>query len=232
MHRLNQNFLTQEKQIRIGGFVKPGEDPYKIIRPQDIAGEFDFDFTANVLNSSKVALQQGLEQLMGLYVTPLALQLGLSTPATIYRLLRDYGKAVGQNPDAYLQQPAPGSDLPPILVEEALTLILQGEMPQGPPLEGYEQHLQKLIEFQKTEEFGYLQTPEQLQLYRGYLEEVARAAQQARVAAQRAAAAEQFGPQGNGQPRRPGEATGATLVNENELLDESLPTAGGGGAEV
>ncbi|MEE8327059.1 MAG: hypothetical protein V3R58_08505 [candidate division NC10 bacterium] len=227
MHRLNKVHLTKEKVIRISGFPEPGTDPYQTISPEDIKGDFDFDFVANVLNSSKTALQQGLESLMGLYVTPLAIQMGISTPDTVYRLLRAFGKAVGQDPDQYLQRPAPGSDLPPILAEEALTLLIQGEIPTGPALEGTQAHLQKLIEFTKTPEFQLLDSPEKMGLFRGYLEELGRRVQAEAQQARLAQAAEQFGPQQNGDGRVGQDAQ--TPVGPNELLDEGLPTAGGGG---
>jgi hypothetical protein len=229
MHELNQHFFPAEKQIRISGVLEPTQDPYQSVRDPDIKGRFDFDFKANVLNASKLALQQGLRELMGIYVSPLAIEAGISTPETIYRLLRDFGKALGQDPDAYLQEPFPGASKPPILAEEAITMIMDSQMPEGPPMEGAPAHLQKLQAFTEVDEFGFL-TPDQVKLFQLYMEEIAR---QARAAQQQTALAEAAGDTNTNGGEAPGETPemAPPMANQNELIDESLPTAGGGGSQ-
>jgi hypothetical protein len=230
MHRLNQHFLTQEKKFRVMGYMQPGEEPYREIKdPAEIAGDFQFDFGANVMNSSKAALQEGLQQLMAMYISPVAIQAGIVNAETIYRLLRDFGNAVGQNPDAYLTPPRPGSQEPPILAEEAISMIMSGEMPIGQPLEGAVMHLQKLQEFAQSENFGLLKAPEETQLFRQYFEEVQRQAQREQRMAELAQASQMTGGNGQAGPAgAPKRGQPQAVLQENELVDESLPSAGGG----
>jgi hypothetical protein len=233
MHRLNQHFLSREKKFRVTGYMQPNEEPYREIKdPAEIAGDYQFDFGANVMNSSKTALQEGLQQLMALYISPVAIQAGIVNAETIYRLLRDFGNAVGQNPDAYLTPPRPGSQEPPILAEEAITAIMSNEMPAGVPLEGAVIHLQKLQEFAQSENFAFLQAPEQVQLFKQYFEEIQRQAQREQRMAELAEASQMLGGNGAGAPSGPPQRPQMQppLVQENELISEDLPTAGGGGA--
>jgi hypothetical protein len=182
----------------------------------------------NILNASKIAMQNALEQLMPILIAELPIQMGITTPDGVYRMLRDYAKAHGQTPEKYLSEPSPDALLPPILAEEAITQIMNGEMPQGIPLEGNQAHLDKLKEFMQMDEFGYLDTPGKLEMFRKYMGGVAQ-----RVKMEEMAKA--AGPMGSGlggtQGTPPGQPPnlGPPLVQDNELLDETLPSAGGGG---
>ncbi|MGE0372999.1 MAG: hypothetical protein AB7Q01_14110 [Gammaproteobacteria bacterium] len=246
MHDLNQYHLPPAKQFRISGHAAPNENPYIEIQDQDyLAGRYQFSFDANALNTSKQQLQQTLQTLLGTFVNALAIQLGISTPETIYNLLRDYASSLGVNAESkrYLSAPTPGLLGPKIFAEEAMAVILEGGVPSGQPAEagGYAEHLQKLMELEAmlTDEkidTGQI-TLQQAQVFQGYKATVAELAMQQQQQAQLAAAADQFGqqqgaqnPGGRPPTAPPPNATdNPQLAGGAELIDESLPTAGGGG---
>ena len=237
VNTLNQYFLPENKEIRIIGVKQPHEDPYHTITSRDeIKGRFRFEFKANVFNSSKGMLQQSLQNLLAAYVSPLAIQLGLINEQGVYRLLRDYGRAWGQDSDKYLSEPAPGLMKPRLFAEEAISIIMQTVVPDGMPAEpgGAIEHLQKLQAFVNTDNFGLL-TSDQVGIFRGWLGQIANLAQ-AQVRQQQAAAAAQQFQQGGGDGGRPPEQVpdvegNPPLSGGGELLDESLPSAGGGGVQ-
>ena len=226
-HALNEVKLPRKKRFMLAGPVDPNVDPYRVVEsPNAIRGKFRFTFSANVLNTSKEALQQALDKLMAMYISPLAIQLGISKPDGIYRLLRDAGRAMGQDPDKYITPPIPGAMDPPILVEDAILSIMEGILPKGPPMEGTQEHFQKLQAFADSDEFGYIPT-EYVPLFKAYLEQIGQmmAQEQAQMALQQAAG--QFGQPG-GQAVSPQAPQGNPPVQEGELIDETLPGAGGG----
>ena len=228
MHELNQHFLPDKKKFRVVGIKEPNEDPYReIVSSEEIAGRFKFDFSVNVMNASKLALQMSLEKLMGVYVNPLMLQLGIIDPDGIYRLARDWGRANGQEPEKYIGPPSPEAMLEPITWVDAVTKIINGEMPMGRPQEGAQAHLDALIQFTQTDEFGYLGHPDQVALFNTYLQKVRERVKFEQVAA----SAGQMGGGAGGAPPGPGQPPnlGPPQVQGDELLDETLPTAGGGG---
>ena len=113
-------------------------------------------------------------------------------------------------------------------------MILQGQLPQGRPLEGAQAHLQKLLLFQKDDRFGLLDAGS-LVLYRTYLQQLAGLAQQEAQQQAMLQAAQQFsqaaGQQGGGGGQSGiSPQMGQPAVEAGELLDESLPSAGGGAA--
>ena len=233
IHELNQAFLPKEKQIRIFDLPKPSQDPYQTVSRDGIEGRFQFGFSANVMNASKQAMQEAIGGLLEVYVTPLMLQMGAIDEGGIYRLARDYGKALGQDPDKYLREPTPGAMLPRITAEEAISQILSSQIPDGEPAEGAAAHLQAIVAYEKTDELGNLNS-DQVELLRGYkqiLEQKIVEEQQRQALVD---AAGQSG-QAQGQPGTP--SNGAENPNQqpviqgNELLDETLPTAGGGGTQ-
>jgi hypothetical protein len=233
-HALNELFMPDEKRFMLCGYIDPRKDPYAAVKRSEIKGKYRFTFSQNALNTSKEALQSALQDLMAAYVSPLAIQLGIIKPDGIYRLLRDYGRSKGPDPDKYLSPPTPGAMEPPINAEEAILQIMEGNMPAGSPMEGTQEHFNKLSQFSQSDEFGYL-SPETVPLFRAYLQRVAEAMAQEQAAATLAAAAQQFG-EGMQRPGVPGPAgapqPGAQAmppVNGGELMDEQLPGAGGGG---
>lgn len=236
MHQLNQAFLPKEKKFRLMGAVKRNEDPYREIGgPEAIRGAFQFDFTANALNTSKDAVRAALDEIAAMFLNPLALQLGVVTPDGAYQLYYDMAKSRGADPDKYLTPPSPEANLPKLFAEEVMSLILTGGVPESRPAEATTmEHLQKLMEFASRDEFGYLSRP-QVEVYKGYLVKVRQrlAAEAEKQALMEAAKAGPGGMPGMGAPPGPEGSVppdaGNPMLQPNELLDESLPGAGGGG---
>ncbi len=235
IHELNQHFLPKEKQFRVSGITRPSEDPYQNVTDKsEIAGRFSFTFSANVLNTSKQAIQESLRELLGTYVSGLGFQLGIVGPDQVYRLFRDYGKSLGQDPDIYLKEPSPGAAGPFILAEEAIHQIMNSQMPEGRAAEqgGTQEHLQKLQAFFESDNFGMLDQ-NQTDIFKVWADKMADVARvEAQQQAQAQAAQELAQSRGGGQAGRPPEQGPPDLANAQvaggELLDESLPTAGGG----
>lgn len=234
-HALDEVKLPAKKRFMFSGPLDPRKDPYAIVEsPSAIRGKFRFTFSANVLNTSKEAMQAALQDLMATYVSPLAIRMGIVTPENIYRLFRDYGRSKGPDPDKYLTPPTPGAMDPPISAEDAILHIMSGEMPQGTPMEGTAEHFQKLQTFLQSDEFGYLGA-EHIPLFKAYLQRIAQAMAQEQAQATLLKAAAQF--QGGGQQQgMPGPVPGPMapggqampMMQSNELADESLPGSGGG----
>jgi hypothetical protein len=235
MHRLNRYFLPPEKKFTAAGTVlKEREDPWFSVARSDINVDLEFDFHANVLNSSKQALQQGLQALLPIYASDLTLQLGISTPDTIYRLLRDLGEAFGQDAEQYLETPTPTADRNQQTAEEAVLIMMDGAFPDGIPAEATTaDHIARLQEIIQMDGFGAF-PPQHLQLLRAYMERMVTRAQQEQQALQQQQAAGPVGqqpgpPGGNGQRQAPLQQGEQPVLQEGELSDETLPGAGGGG---
>lgn len=233
-HALNEVHLPKKKRFMMAGPIDPRKDPYRTIETQsDIRGKFRFTFSANVMNTSKEATQAALQDIMAAYISPLAIQMGIAKPDGIYRLLRDYGRAKGQDPDKYISPPTPGAMEPPISAEDAIALMMDGMMPRGSPMEGTQEHFQKLQEFAQSDEFGYMEG-QSIPLFRAYLEQVGQllAQEQAQATLLKAAGQFQQGAQPGALPGPPGQvdpnAQATPPVQGAELIDETLPGAGGG----
>ena len=155
----------------------------------------------------------------------------------IYRLVRDVAKSWGQDADKYASPPTPGAAEFPISVEDAIALIMDGVMPKGAPMEGAQEHFEKLQAFAQSDEFDYLdENPAAIPVFKAYIEQVRQLWAKAQSQAALLQAAQQFqqaggqggalpGPQGAPQPN----AQQMPPVQANELMNESLPGAGGGG---
>lgn len=238
MYRLNRHFLEDRKKFRVIGIPQANEDPFiEIDRIEDLQ-DAHFDFEANILNSSKVALQSGLSEALNILVNPLMMQLGITTPPGAYRLIASYIEALGLNPKHFIQEPAPGAQDPPILAEEAVTAILNGSVPRGTPAEGDPRaHLQRLQEIlSEPDEMGL--TPldrfsdaqkQSLGLWMQDLQSQMQAAQERarlmQAAQQFAAARQQRNPNPSGASE--GNPNQPTISGPNETLDESLPRGTG-----
>lgn len=237
IHELNQRFLPAEKVVRIAGVGGPDKSPYIGVNgPQAIMGRFDFTFSANIFNTNKQALQQSLSTLASMYINALSIQLGIVDADGIYRIFRDIGKAFGQDPEKYLHPPTPDSMKPKILAEEAIDSIMSGGLPDGAPLEpgGYQEHYQKLAAFASSDQFGLL-TGNQPEVLREYMRKILERVKLEQQQAQLAAAAQQFSQQSQqgaptGRPPEQASTGGQQAPTQpNELVDETLPGAGGGG---
>ncbi len=232
MHSLNQHFFPDEKQIRVLGLAEPGENPYPtIVRQADLDGTFVWDFRASILNSSKAAKQQGLEQLMGMVINPLMIQMGIVGPDEIFRMATDFAKATATDPERYLKPPTPGADQPRISANEAIATIFDHLMPDGVPAEpSAEDHLKQLQAFMQDEKFGFYDAT-QLELFRIWLVQIAQLAQQEQgnreIASLTAGFQEKQNAQAGANGAPPPADTGAAPLQQNELSDESLPGAQG-----
>jgi len=228
IHELNQHFLPKQKQYRITGRTDPNLDPYKTIESaEEISGRFRFEFKANILNSSKDVLQQGLGVLMQTYVSDLFLQLGLIKPEGVYRLAKDFGKSFGQDVDRYLESPVDDPYKQILTADEVIASIMDDVVPDANPAEGWPVHTQNLLAFYQSDELGYL-TPEQTQVLVQYIQ---MAAQRAQQVIQQQSIQQSAGGMGQpGQPAQPQQAEQGQppVSSSNELLDERLPGAGGG----
>ena len=244
IHWLNQMHLPPEKQIRVTGVQDAGKQPYLTVGRSDIEGVFQFNFGANASNASRGAKAELLSQQLSLALNGVLLQLGISTSDGIYRLVRDLTNANGADPDLYWNPPTPASELDPVTAEAVLSGLIQA-LPSTPigtqPAEGPRAHAEKLFEligsvpvFSTAE--GETQTFEEgagevakamltqyLQGLRPLIEAEAQA-QQLQTAAQ----------QGGGGAAPAGPAAGPAIDNSqaplenNELVDETLPSERGG----
>jgi len=226
-HELNQRFLPEEKNILITGNLDDNENPYQIISDKsEIKGRFQFKFSANVLNTSKEVLQASLSSLMSVGISELAFQMGIIDQDGAYRLIRDFTKAVGQDPQDYFKRPSPQADLQPITAEEAMITIINGDMPGGMPIAGWTDHLNRLIEFQKVPAFGEL-TASSLKVYGIYLQQVAAQAQREQQGIASASSARTFQQQQAAESEGgQGGATAPDMSNQqvspNEHINEGL----------
>jgi hypothetical protein len=239
MYQLDRHFLTDEKKFRaLGELLQPKEDPIIVIDRAADLGDTHFEFGANVLNSSKVALQASLQEMMTILGNPLMFQMGITTPDGFFRLLRDYTQSLGQNGEKYMSPPTPMASNPPILAAEALTMIMNGQPPMGPPAEGdFEAHIQALMQALSAPGGDGIPLSEALssserQAVALYVQSLQQQAMQAEQQFQMMQAAQQFqdsqqqqgGAQGGGKPKPP--PTGQ-VSGPKEQMDEAMPMGTG-----
>jgi hypothetical protein len=118
---------------------------------------------------------------------------------------------------------------PRIVAEEAISQLLEGQLPDALPMEGAVAHLQKLQEFAQGDQYALMQQSGNEEKFRAYLTSVAELARAEQATAQAAAAAGQFG---QGASRGNGAAGGENpqqqpQLGPGELIDETLPGARG-----
>lgn len=241
IHELNCAFLPRGKQFRISGIKRPDEDPYRTVDGREkIDGIYEFEFEANAFNTSKSLLQQTLMTYASTLLSPIGIQMGLVTPEKGYNLLRDLGRAFGLSADKYLQPPSPDASLPPITAEEALTQIASGMSPYGRPAEGSQSHMERLGEFYNSDQFGVLDE-KSVKIFGEYIMTVVQRLQQeqqqaamAMAAAQSQQMLQQGGSTGGPQATQVADpnAGPAPVSGGAELMDETLPTAGGGASQM
>lgn len=229
MWQLDRALLPEEKSFRVLGVTGRGESEVTIRRKEDLSGDLELDFQANILNSSKVAMQQAMETMLQLMLNPLTLQTGITDPEGIYRVMADYLRALGQQPEKYLKKPAPQSDQPRIFARDALTWIGRGMKPFGVPAEGsYAQHLEELDGLLSTKLadgriLAEALAPAERELLRAYVQETQQRSQQEQQQAQLQQQAgelrTQLTQQGSGTEQQP-------LVEGQSGVDGSLPSTG------
>jgi hypothetical protein len=226
MHRLNKRFLPDEKEIRAFGMQEQGQGGYSTIYKDDLDADVDFEFKATLLNSDKQAMAAGLDQVMGMVMTPLAFQAGLVSEEEMYNVLRDKCKALDLDPDRYFKRPASAMG-EKHSAEEVISMIVAGESPAGSPFEPVPVHLQKLQTFIMSPGFEML-TPVQSQLLEAWFRNVQMMMQQQMMMMQQmqGAQAGQAGaasaqPQAVGAPGDIGPGSNPP-INGNEKIDETI----------
>lgn len=224
-HEMNQRLLPENKKILISKNLDVAEDPYQTINDKTmIKGRFQFNFNANILNTSKAAMQEALGSIMQVGLSELTLQTGIINQNGIYRLIRDFTKAWGQEPNDYFNKPSPQADLQPITTEEAMLSITNGVMPGGMPIGGWVQHLQELQVITQSPEFGAIEDLH-VELLGQYIQIVTANAQQELQQQRMIQAARNFQAsqqaQGDGQGGAAPDMSNQQLSN-NELIDENL----------
>lgn len=229
IHELNRHLLPPQKQIRIVTSENDQENAYKTLSREQLDGVFEFEFSANVFNTSKQVLQEALGNLASLYISEIGFMTGISNEKTVYNLFKDMAKAFGQDPDRYITPP---QNQPIISFEEALLSIMNNKLPQGFPQEGPDQHLQMMQGFIQSEQMGML-SEEQVKLLNDWAQVVMGLAQElARMQALAAASGQDGTNTGNpeGRPPEGGPVDNRQAVlQENEQADETAPGSGGGG---
>lgn len=244
-HELNQVFLPKAKKFRISSAVTKEKDPYITVNDRsEISGRFDFEFGASILNTNRALATSALQDMLGMLVNPLLFQLGIVTPSNVYTLLADTIKARGQDPEKYITSPNndPFAAGPKISAEDAIMAIMNGHFPYGSAMEPLELHLQKIKEFVAEPENIKAFTPGQMQMLSQYaaqrIQEYQQQLAQQQMMANAEAMQKQVGGGQEGKGGQPGPAAqgappntgvgGNPPVRGRELLDESLPGAGGG----
>jgi len=238
MYQLDRGFLDEKKRFRVIGIASPSEDPFvEIDKREDLSGQCAFDFQANVLNTSKAALQQSLGEIITLLVNPAMIQLGVTDGDKLYRAISDYIRALGQRPENYVHAPSPESQLPLLTAAEAMTFILRGEFPVGIPAEASAQDhlsaLQELLGRTDQEGVALAQTlePFHQELLKAYVQAIQQRVQiEQQMQAQQAQMAQlyqqrQSDQQGN--PLAQARPQGTGFVQKSEPMDESMPAGTG-----
>ena len=224
MHRLNQRYLPEKKEVRVEGMAEKGQDPYSIVSREDIHASVDFEFKATMLNTNKQVVSQAISEAIALTISPLAVQAGLVSEQEIYELFRAKYKALDLDPDLYIKRPPDYG--PKILWEEALSAIIADKTaPVGQPLEALEEHLQKMIEFEQSINFGLL-TPQTVPIYKAWKlkiqQMVMKRQMMMQTAAQMSGAGNMNPPGGVPTTMNPAAAQENPPVNSGEFIDGTI----------
>lgn len=235
IHELNQRFLPINKQYRLIEPDAKGRPVYDIIDDiEAISGRMQFEFKAGIFNTNKQMAQEILQNLMGMLINPLTLQLGVVTPQQVHNLLTDFIKLLQQEPTRYLVPPQPGQPKINLSAAEAINMIMSGRMPMNVnPIEGHQEHMKTIYQWAQQEESQLLSAHTQgmINAYLTFMRADMQKAQQQQQLMQNAQQFSQMmtpqgrpGPQGSGGTPNTG-VSGNPPVQPNELINESLPGA-------
>ena len=234
MHELNQRFLPQGKEFRLINPDANGQPVYATLNDMTkISGKMQFEFRAGIFNSHKDLAVQVLQTLMGMLVNPLILQLGIVQAPQVHNLMTDFIKLLQHEPTRYLVPPPPQQQKMLVTAQEAMSLVLLGRMPRNTaPREGYQAHLQAFAKMMGDPEFQ-LQEPMIQTIAQVYVTNLQQEMAQQQQQQQMLQAAQQFQQSmgGGGTPGPVGTQSvntgisGNPPINQNELLNESLPGA-------
>lgn len=220
-HRMNRHWLPEEREYRLWGWTPANKEPYALIRRAEIDIGVDFEFQSAFMKSNPAVRVGSLQSLMTVLATPLALQMGVTGPEQLHRLVTDFVKALGEDPDRYVT-PTPETASPAITWEAAISMIFRNQLPVGTPLEGAQGHMEKANQFLQNDAQIGLLNPAQTELLRQWFGQVSTVAQREQLAqaAQQfqqtlAQAGGQQGPELQAGPQAaPGPPPEGTLNNE------------------
>jgi len=224
IHRLNQRYLPEKKEVTVAGASEQGQEIYQDITPEDINGVFQFEFKASLLNTNKQLLSTNITEMAAMVISPLAVQAGLVTEQEIYTLMRDKAKAMDLDPDKYVVRPPNFG--PKLTAEEAIGAIIEGKALVGTTLEPPEEHLGKLQVFMQSEQFGLLD-PANVPLFKAWAERVTRLVQQRQALAAAAGAQPQ-----EGEAEGPGGVLSSSNSEETNAAPKVQPNQPVGGGEL
>jgi hypothetical protein len=176
-HRMNRHLLPPQKEIRRLGWAGEAGQAYGHVRVEDIDADTDFEFRPDFMLSNKANQAAALQEIMQVLVSPLAMQMGAVGKEQFRRLIQDFVRAKSQDPRRYVAPPGPDATAPAILATEAINMLIAGQRPEGPPLEGLEAHLKTMTEFFNSDAFAAL-APHGLLLFKEYMASLVQQQQQ------------------------------------------------------
>lgn len=235
MHELNQRFLPKKKQIMLMEPAPDGSQVYEDVMVEQVSGKMRFTFTAGMFNTNKEMQIKVLQEIMGIIINPMLIQMGIVAAEQIHNLLTDYIKVAQQPHTRYIKQPQPGPPQIQLSADEVMQMLISGRIPtdQVVPREGFEAHMARIETILKMPELEGISANIQ-GLITFYMTKLQQKQQEAMQQQQLLQNAQQFqqqlggpgqpGPQAQGAPPNTGTA-GNQQVNPGELIDESLPSA-------
>lgn len=227
---LDAAYLSPGKTYRLSGKPDDSTNPFRVIEDPGLArGQFTFDFAASILNTNKAAHAQVMESLAANLINGLTMQLGIVDGQKVYNILKERVKALGEDPGKFLNRPFGPSDMPQITAEQAFVSILNGLSPLGLPAEPLPLHMQLFASFAQTPAYATM-SDVQKQLFDQYFTAIQQqVVQQQALVPHADQFAQAFQGSGGGMMGSPPAAEGpATNVQPGELIDKSIPGAGGG----
>lgn len=222
---LCQRYLPASTEYRILGVPDAAEEFDRIVDRAELAGNFRFTWRASMLNSNPQLRQQTALQLVQAVATPLMITMKLAGPPEIYRAMKRFIESLQEpNPDQYLKRPPGTESSPPITAEQAISMIMGGQVPTSVnPVEPTEEHAEKLMRFMQSDHFGMLNA-QQVALFTTYLQQVSASVQRIQQQAQAAAMSQQMG--GTGQPGMP-QAPNPAAMQQATAMSPATPAEAG-----
>ncbi len=206
-HMLNTRFLPPRKRYLLQGKPRDDEDAYREIQsPSEIGLPVMFDFGATLLNTNKGVMSQALEGLGPSLFNPLSFQLNVVTMENYYNWLTDLVKAAQLDHERYVTRPADAPEGQRVSLQDAIGMLLEGQMPPTDVMGDPVQFLMGLKAYEESDEFGKLHVSN-VGLWRQYTQAIVAKVQQAQQKQALMQAAQQFsqmqGNQGQGQGGQP-----------------------------
>lgn len=162
--------LARERMPATLFFRVTGEDGRPIfskVNRSDLAGDFDFDISVDILSASEQEKQQRAVLMLQTLLNPAALQMGIVTPSNLYNVYREFVKVHGiKRVDDVLTKPQ-GYTGQMLTSSERIFRIVLGSLTPDPAEtvglnEDHQKALSELQAFQESDEFGLLDTQDKL----------------------------------------------------------------------